>query len=54
VVDLPAPFGPRKPGTIPGWTWNERSSTASFSLYRLLSPLASIPTASELDAYVDA
>ncbi len=28
VVDLPAPFGPRKPVTIPGFTENVRSSTA--------------------------
>lgn len=29
VVDLPAPFGPRKPVTLPGCTTNETSSTAS-------------------------
>ncbi len=28
VVDFPAPFGPRKPVTIPGRTANVRSSTA--------------------------
>src|SRR5215471_14033654 len=36
VVDLPAPFGPRKPVTIPGRTAKSRPSTASFSPYRLL------------------
>jgi uncharacterized protein YcnI len=29
VVDLPAPFGPRKPVTMPGWTVKLRSSTAT-------------------------
>ena len=29
VVDFPAPFGPRKPVTLPGSTVNDRSSTAS-------------------------
>ena len=28
VVDLPAPFGPRKPSTSPGCTLKEMSSTA--------------------------
>jgi len=28
VVDLPAPFGPRKPSTSPGRTVSEMSSTA--------------------------
>jgi hypothetical protein len=28
VVDLPAPFGPRKPVTVPGWIVKVRSSTA--------------------------
>src|SRR5689334_402019 len=28
VVDLPAPFGPRKPVTIPGWTVKLTWSTA--------------------------
>jgi hypothetical protein len=28
VVDLPAPFGPRKPVTLPGSTSKLRSSTA--------------------------
>jgi hypothetical protein len=31
VVDLPEPFGPRKPVTIPGRTENERPSTARLS-----------------------
>ena len=42
VVDLPAPFGPRKPVTTPGWTVKLSSSTAVFSPYRLLSPRDSI------------
>jgi hypothetical protein len=29
VVDLPAPFGPRKPVTVPGATVNDRSATAT-------------------------
>jgi hypothetical protein len=29
VVDLPAPFGPRKPVTVPGRTSKVRPSTAS-------------------------
>ena len=29
VVDLPAPLGPRKPVTRPGWTTKETSSTAT-------------------------
>ena len=29
VVDLPAPLGPRKPVTRPGWTAKETSSTAT-------------------------
>src|SRR5215468_3847608 len=36
VVDLPAPFGPRKPVTTPGWTTKSSPATASFSPYRLL------------------
>src|SRR5699024_5874138 len=28
VVDLPAPFGPRKPWTSPGWTSRLRPSSA--------------------------
>src|SRR5215468_3735779 len=36
VVDLPAPFGPRKPVTTPGRTTKSSPSTASFSPYRLL------------------
>ncbi len=31
VVDLPEPFGPRKPVTVPGLTWKERSCTAVFA-----------------------
>jgi hypothetical protein len=42
VVDLPAPFGPRKPVTMPGLTVNDRSSTASLWPYRFDSPIASI------------
>ena len=42
VVDLPAPFGPRKPVTFPGCTVKVNESTASLSPYRLLKPRASI------------
>ena len=42
VVDLPAPFGPRKPVTTPGWTTKERSSTATVSSYLLVRACASI------------
>src|SRR5436190_6974108 len=42
VVVLPAPFGPRKPVTLPGTTSNDRLLTASLSPYRLLSPRTSI------------
>ena len=31
VVDLPAPFGPRKPTTWPLSTWNDTSRTAGYS-----------------------
>jgi hypothetical protein len=41
-VDLPAPLGPRNPVTLPGWTTNERSSTARVGPYRLVSPCSSI------------
>src|SRR5215469_9114119 len=36
VVDLPAPFGPRKPVTTPGRTTKSSPLTASFAPYRLL------------------
>src|SRR6266540_1099890 len=42
VVDFPAPFGPRKPVTIPGRTVKVRSSTATLCPYRLVSPRTSI------------
>src|SRR5919112_4065613 len=45
VVDLPAPFGPRKPKISPGWTWRSTPRTASTSpsrpVNRLTSPSAS-------------
>jgi hypothetical protein len=31
VVDLPAPFGPRNPVTMPGWTVKLTPSTAVFA-----------------------
>ena len=37
VVDFPAPFGPRKPVTVPGRTVNVRSETAVVGPYRLVS-----------------
>ena len=42
VVDLPAPFGPRKPVTLPGATSKVRSSTARTAPYCLVSPRTSI------------
>ena len=42
VVVLPAPFGPRKPVTRPGWHRNEMSSTARKPPYDLVSPVTSI------------
>jgi len=36
VVDFPAPFGPRKPVTMPGWTTKLNPSTANLVPYRLL------------------
>ena len=39
VVDLPAPFGPRKPSTSPRPTLNETSSTAVKLPKRLVSPV---------------
>src|ERR1700730_5123916 len=46
VVDLPDPFGPRNPVTWPGLTSNERSSTATVSWYRFVTPLTSITVSS--------
>src|SRR5689334_12623473 len=45
VVVLPAPFGPRKPTILPSSTVNERSSTASTSPKRFVSPETSIARA---------
>src|SRR4051812_27545378 len=42
VVDFPAPFGPRKPVTMPGLTVKVRLLTAVFSPYRLVRPSSSI------------
>src|ERR1700752_2487131 len=42
VEVLPAPFGPRKPVTLPGSTVNDRSSTATVPPYLLVRPRASI------------
>ncbi|RYJ30428.1 hypothetical protein CU044_1163 [Streptomyces sp. L-9-10] len=42
VVDFPAPFGPRKPVTSPGFTVKDRRPTTVLSPYRLVSSLASI------------
>src|SRR6266568_8965251 len=52
VVVLPAPFGPRKPVTLPGTTSNDRLLTAIFSPYRLLSPRTSIIRMSPLWRHV--
>lgn len=37
VVDFPAPLGPRKPVTVPGFTTKSSRSTAVFSPYRFVS-----------------
>src|SRR5215468_8024089 len=42
VVDLPAPLGPRNPRISPSGTVKVRSSTATRSRYRLVSPVTSI------------
>ena len=42
VVDLPAPFGPTKPVTWPGWTAKDMPSRASVGPNRLRSPATSI------------
>ena len=42
VVDLPAPFGPTKPVTWPGWTVKVMPSSASAVPYRLRSPVTSM------------
>src|SRR5690349_3844442 len=42
VVDLPAPFGPRNPVTVPGLTVNVSSSTATLPPYLFVSFRASI------------
>src|SRR5215470_8657371 len=42
VVDLPAPFGPRNPVTLPGSTVKLRSSTATLVPKRLVKLLTSI------------
>src|ERR1044071_3103915 len=43
VVDFPAPFGPRKPVTFPGWTAKLSPSTAVTGPNRFVSPPTSIP-----------
>src|ERR1700730_7651072 len=42
VVVLPAPFGPRKPVTLPGSMPNVRLSTAILAPYRFVRPRTSI------------
>ena len=42
VVDLPAPFGPRKPNVSPVATSKLMPRTASMSPYRLVSSLTAI------------
>ena len=46
VVDLPAPFGPRKPSTSPRATLNDTLSTAVKPPKRLVRPSISISTGS--------
>src|SRR4029077_21202283 len=42
VVDFPAPFGPTKPVTWPGWTVNVIPSRASVGPKRLRTPVTSM------------
>src|ERR1039458_4442270 len=42
VVDFPAPFGPTKPVTWPGWTVKDIPSSADADPKRLRRPLTSI------------
>src|SRR6188474_3740134 len=49
VVDLPAPFGPRNPVTLPAWTVNDRSCTATVEPYRFVRPATSITSRENLD-----
>ena len=42
VVDLPAPFGPRKPNISPSSIVRSRSSTATTSPKRFVSPCVSM------------
>ncbi len=46
VVDLPDPFGPRKPVTTPGVTEKERSLTANVLPKRLDRPWVTIMSGS--------
>ena len=43
VVVLPAPFGPRKPKTSPGWTASDRSCRATLRPYSLRRPTSRRP-----------
>src|SRR2546425_10668891 len=47
VVVFPAPLGPRKPNTSPGWTESVRSCSARRRPYALCSPRSSIAAAAE-------
>jgi hypothetical protein len=49
VVDLPAPFGPRKPVTLPGSTSKVRPSTARTAPYSFVSPRTWIMLAAQED-----
>src|SRR5688500_2328977 len=55
VVDLPEPFGPRKPVTCPARTVKLRPSTATVLPYRLVRPCTSImamSVSSSVSAYL--
>src|SRR5579859_1715720 len=54
VVDLPDPFGPRKPVTVPGRTSKLSRSTATVLPKRWVSPLASITITSPPQGVVPA
>jgi hypothetical protein len=52
VVVLPAPFGPRKPVTVPGSRAKETSSTTVLSAYRLVRPVTVIMESSSVSGAI--
>src|SRR5688572_27876648 len=54
VVDLPAPFAPRKPKTSPGWTSNDSRSTALNASNVRVSSLTSMAAISPSQYVIEA